>query len=227
MSNTRIDLFREAIALEEKRAAIQAEIDQLSSRLASIHDQLRSREVSPAPTATLSKTTVTARTTTSTRRSRGRARRGELKAQVLQALSNAGSAGLRVKDLANSLGTKAANIYSFFQTAPKRIPQIKKIGEAHYRLEGSLRESTLAAPTQAKPGRSGRKKSTRPHGKRGELAARIMEQLQAAGKQGAKVRDIAATLGVKVKNLFIWFATTGKKNKAIKKVGEGQYRLES
>src|SRR3954469_17340958 len=66
---------------------------------------------------------------------------------------------------------------------------------------------------KSNPGRGGRKKNTRPHGQRGELAARILEALESAGKQGAKVRDLASSLGVNPKNLFIWFATTGKKNK--------------
>ena len=225
MSNTRIALYREAMDLESKRAALQAEIDQVTSRLTNIHGQLFTGEGSTTTTTTPSRPSP-AGIPAPSRRSRGRSGRGELKAKVLQALSAAGSSGVRVKELANALGTKAANIYSWFQSATKRMPQIKKVGEAHYRLEGSLPESSLAAPAP-KPARRGRHKSTRPHSKRGELAARILEAMKAAGKQGIKVRELAALLGVNPKNLFIWFATTGKKNKAIKKTGEGQYRLES
>jgi len=32
---------------------------------------------------------------------------------------------------------------------------------------------------------------------------------------------------VKRTNLHFWFGTTGKKNKAIKKVGKGHYRLQA
>ena len=145
---------------------------------------------------------------------------------MFRALEAAGSAGVRVRDLAATLGKKAANIHSWFKDAVKRFP-IKKIGKAHYRIEGELPKSALAGPkAKGKPG--GRKKgSTRPLSKRGELAAKIMAELTAAGKDGVKVADLSAKLGAKRRNLFIWFATTGRKNTAIKKVGESHYVLEA
>jgi hypothetical protein len=219
-NNPRIALYREAISLEEQRSRLQADLDRLTSRLNAIQSELFDGEESSPITSSLQVSTI--------RRAAGRSRRGELKAQVLSALVAAGNSGIRVKDLAAAIGTKPANIYSWFQSAPKRIPQIKKIGEAQYRLEGSLPDSALTAPAP-KPvrGRAGRRRSTRPLSKRGELAARIIEGLKGAGKEGIKVRQLADDLGVKHKNLFIWFATTGKKNKAIKKVGEAHYRFEA
>ena len=220
-NNPRIALYREAMSLEEKRAGLQAELDRVTSRLSSVQSQLFGSKASSA-----SATSAGARVALGAPRGRRRrSRRGELKAQVLEALSAAGSAGVRVKDVAAAIGTKPANIYAWFQTATKRIPQIKKIGEAHYRLEGSVPAGTSKAPA-AKAGRRGRR-STRPLSKRGELAARILGALKSAGKQGMKVRDLADKLNVKYKNLFIWFATTGKKNKGIKKVGEAHYRLDA
>ena len=210
--------------LEEQRARLAADLARLDSQIAAVHSQLMSGESSAAPTASASSS---ASSPTSVRRSRGRSGRGELKAQVLDALKAAGSQGVRVKALAAQLGTKPANIYSWFQSATKRMPQIKKMGEAHYRLEGALPESsTSKAPAKTSGGRRGRR-NTRPHSKRGELAARILSTLKAAGKEGMKVRDLSDKLGVKYKNLFIWFATTGKKNKGIKKVGEAHYRLDA
>jgi hypothetical protein len=41
-----------------------------------------------------------------------------------------------------------------------------------------------------------------------------------------KIPELSDKFGVKRKNLFIWFATTGRRNPAIKKVGESHYRLE-
>jgi hypothetical protein len=229
-NNPRIALYREAISLEEQRARLQSELDQLTSRLDGIQSQLFAGEGSAvkAPAASASASTSTASPAAGARRSGRRAGRGELKERVLNALAAAGNAGVRVKELAGALGTKPANIYSWFQTAPKRIPQIKKIGEAHYRLEGSLPESKSAASAPApKVGRPrGRRRSTRPLSKRGELAARITEAMKSAGKEGIRVRDLADKLGIKHKNLFIWFATTGKKNRAIKKVGEAHYRYD-
>jgi hypothetical protein len=229
-NNPRIGLYREAMSLEDQRARLQTELERITSRLNAVQSQLFDVESSAA----VGSSSAASAASTGGRRSRGRSRRGELKAKVLQALVAAGSSGLRVKDLAATLGTKPANIYAWFQTAPKRIPQIKKIGEAHYRLEGSPAQKHLAGPAapkaakgpKAAPAKRG-KRSTRPLSKRGELASRILGALKSAGKEGLKVRQLADKLGVKYKNLFIWFATTGKKNKAIKKVGEAHYRLDA
>lgn len=59
----------------------------------------------------------------------------------------------------------------------------------------------------------------------GKLKDSIMKALVAAGPKGVKVGDIAEKLGVKPGNVFSWFYTTGKKNSAIKKVGEARYAL--
>ena len=85
-------------------------------------------------------------------------------------------------------------------------------------------QSAAAAPKVGRP--RGRRRSTRPLSKRGELASRIVDAMKSAGKEGIKVRALADKMGVKHKNLFIWFATTGKKNRAIKKVGEAHYRYD-
>lgn len=216
-ANPRVALYKQAIALEEQRANLQAQLDRLHSQLSNIKSQLFDDDGSVATGAAVAAGVRSM--------DRGKTKRGALKAQVLSALTAAGSAGVRVRDLAATIGTKAANIHSWFQSAVKRLP-IKKIGEARYRIEGALPLSALAGP-KAKGKAGGRKKrSTRPLSKRGELASKIMSALTAAGKNGIKVADLSEKFGVKRRNLFIWFATTGRKNKAIKKVGESHYVLE-
>jgi hypothetical protein len=59
----------------------------------------------------------------------------------------------------------------------------------------------------------------------GGLGAKVLKALEGAGEAGVKVADLAKTLKVKGVNLHVWFATIGKKNKAIKKVGKGHYKL--
>ena len=222
IANPRIALYKKAIALEEQRANLQAQLDRLHSQLSEIKSQLFDDDGAVATGAVVAAGVRAA--------GKGRAKRGALKAQVLRALTAAGSAGVRVRDLAATLGAKTANIHSWFQDAVKRLP-IKKIGEARYRIEGALPKSALEEPSTgagAKGKRGARKsRSTRPIGGRGELAAKIMAALTAAGKNGVKVADLAEKFGVKRRNLFIWFATTGRKNKAIKKVGESHYILEA
>lgn len=60
---------------------------------------------------------------------------------------------------------------------------------------------------------------------RGGLAERILGVLKGAGAKGIHVTDLANELGVSRGNVAVWFATTGKKNKSIKKVAPATYRL--
>lgn len=52
-----------------------------------------------------------------------------------------------------------------------------------------------------------------------------MQQLQSGGEKGITVREIADRIGSKRKNIYIWFATTGKNYPQIKKIGTGQYKV--
>ena len=52
---------------------------------------------------------------------------------------------------------------------------------------------------------------------------RVIAVLQSAGKDGMSVADVAEKLGVKKNTLNVWFYTTGKKVKEIKKVGRGRF----
>jgi len=68
-------------------------------------------------------------------------------------------------------------------------------------------------------------KTVKKRASRGGLGAKVLKALEAAGDAGVKVADLAKTLKIKGTNLHVWFATTGKKNPKIKKVGKGHYRL--
>jgi hypothetical protein len=62
-----------------------------------------------------------------------RKRRGKrLKDSLLKELEDAGSGGITVKELAEKLGVKSGNIFSWFYTTGKKIKGIKKVGEAKY-----------------------------------------------------------------------------------------------
>lgn len=84
---------------------------------------------------------------------------------------------------------------------------------------GSLK---LGAERKAKPGaRKKRKKSAR----RGAVKESIIAAIKASGSKGIGVKELASTLGIKNANLHVWFATTGKTIKGLKKVGPGRYAL--
>ena len=224
-SQSRIALYIEAMTFEHERAALQGKLDQLHARL----DHLKGALFSTTADATAS-SGVKVKMAASKAVPAGkkvRLARGELRQRVLEALAAAGKEGMRVRDLAVSIGTKAASLHSWFQFARKNIRGIRKAGMGRYRLDGALPAATPAGPktkTATKPTRATRKSSRVP---RGRLSDAVQAALQAAGKDGALIRDMAKTIGVNPRNLFVWFATTGKKFKSIKKIGPGFYRLQS
>ena len=61
--------------------------------------------------------------------------------------------------------------------------------------------------------------------RRGKLKERLLKALDAAGKEGLTVKDLAATLRAKPTSVSVWFYTTGKKIKGLKKVGPAKYGL--
>lgn len=208
-ASSRIESLRQMLNLEEKRSKLQEEISAIEQQMAALQRAVFSGAPAPAP--------VRGRPAASGKR----ARRGALKQKIEAALEAAGSGGVRVKELAEALGTKPVNIHAWFHSNMKTNPRIIKISGGHYRIGNGGRAAS--APAQApKPAKAaGRRKGS----KRGQLSGRILGLLKEAGDKGASVSDLAAKLGLKYRNTYVWFATTGKKNPAIKKVGPATYRL--
>jgi hypothetical protein len=106
---------------------------------------------------------------------------------------------------------------------------VKEIERLESQMAGIISGKPVRA-TKGKPGRpAGKAKTARKspkRGSRGNLGTKVLSALEAAGDAGVKVADLAEKLRVKGTNLHVWFGTTGKKNKAIKKVGKGHYRLQ-
>jgi hypothetical protein len=226
LSNPRIERLKQMMSLEEKRVALQEELNQVVEQMTELKDALFSES---APTSSAATTyTPAARKGAKGAKSTPR---GALKDRIVAALQAAGNGGVRVKELAVALGTKPVNVHSWFHSSMKRYPAIKKIEGGHYRLEGSIgdkpgkrgRAAGKAAPKTAANATRTRGKGKQ--SKRGELSARIMSELEAAGSSGITVREIADKLGANYKNIYIWFATTGKKNSSVKKIGPAQYKL--
>jgi transposase-like protein len=68
---------------------------------------------------------------------KNKAARGALKEQIIAELTQAGSQGVTIKDLAEKLKTNYRNLYVWFVTTGKRIPGITKVGPAQYKLEAA------------------------------------------------------------------------------------------
>ena len=95
------------------------------------------------------------------------------------------------------------------------------------RIESHMASIISGKPVRATKGKTTKTaKKTTKRGSRGNLGTKVLSALEAAGDAGVKVADLAEKLRIKGTNLHVWFGTTGKKNKAIKKVGKGHYRLQ-
>lgn len=70
------------------------------------------------------------------------------------------------------------------------------------------------------------KSSARRRRPRGQLQAKIISALKAAGSAGLHVKDIAAKVKRKDNHIRTWFYTTGKKVKNIKTAGPARYRWQ-
>jgi hypothetical protein len=226
----RIARIQELITLEEKRSSLEEQMESLISRMSSLRDGLFEENAASrsVQTSTTSKSPTPAKATRG--RSKKRAGRGELKSQMFDALKAAGSAPVRVADLASSLGLNPTNVHAWFHNAAKKFSQIKKAGRGEYVLKGELpntetSDGTVEAATKGKAGarKAGGKKAG--GSKRGALSAAILEALSNAGAKGITVKDLAAQVGVPYKNVYIWFATTGKKNAKVKKVAPATFKL--
>jgi hypothetical protein len=232
----KVEQLKSMLALHEKRAAILSNLDAIDSELSRIQARLAngSAPVATAPAAKAAPTVKVAPKAFAPRAKRGSSGRGALRAKIF-ALQEAGKVGVKVQPLAAALGTKAANIYAWFHAAVKRYPAIKKLDGAHYRIEGSVAEAaaspkaagwkTRAAKSAPKVPKAGKARGKIVKAGRGELKGRILDTLKTAGKSGASVKEISDELGVKYKNVQVWFATTGKKKElGIKKIGPALYQ---
>jgi len=207
MSNTtpRTVHLKSLLALEEKRTALQHQIDEIYHEISIVQGQIFAK----GPTVVAKSIRKVA--------SKGRARRGALKAKIMTSLETAGRAGVRVTELASALGTKAANLHAWFHSTAKRIPSIVKIAGGHYRLNGDAPKPAPAA-AKAKTRKSGK-------ARRGALTENIIAALSDAGSSGMTIKDLSEKAGTNYRNVAVWFATTGKKNPKIKKVAPATYKL--
>ena len=118
------------------------------------------------------------------------------------------------------------------------VAEIKKIeSEIASVLTGKPAKPTKTSGKRrgrpAKKGAAGKKvvtakkapKAVKKRAARGSIGEKVLKALESAGDAGVKVTELAKTLNVKGTNLHVWFATTGKKNPAIKKAGKGHYKL--
>lgn len=217
-SALRISLLKDLIALEEERAKVNDKIAALQNRLHATTDGV------PASVAANGKGAKAPAA-----REKGR-RKASLRDRILAATHAAGAEGIAVQELASLLGTKPANIHSWFSINVPKLKELRKIGEARYAHTEALGgKAAPAAPGKAagrrKPGRKPKAAPGHRAAKRGELKARILSELHKAGDEGVTIKELSQVTGTRYKNLYIWFVTTGKRIEGLEKVGPARYRL--
>lgn len=145
-------------------------------------------------------------------------------------ISNLSSAGLRqlisLVEKRDALTAELAKIEKALSEAvsggvPAAAPKAKAAGKGRKARKVSAAKPAAApaakAPVVKAPARPAKK------GKRGALKASILEALKAAGPAGLGAKELSTKLGVKNQNIHVWFSTTGKAVKGLKKSKTGTW----
>jgi hypothetical protein len=151
-SNSQISRLKEMLHLEERREAIQNELDNILNKLTSLKDDIVNdsgaalksikNRITGAPKSPAkrkpgrpAKSASAKPAAPAARGARRGTRRGALKEKIMQELQTAGAKGITVKDLSEKLSVPYKNLYIWFVTTGKKDPNIKKVGQAKYKLE--------------------------------------------------------------------------------------------
>lgn len=108
-----------------------------------------------------------------------------------------------------------------------QLHQLIELVKEKEALQGRLREveSALNALESGADPMSTTSKVGRPRKgrRRAKLKDVILKALQDAGKSGLSVKEVAAQLQANPGSVAVWFYTTGKKMKGLRKLGPGRY----
>ncbi|SRR6266508_3914940 len=110
--------------------------------------------------------------------------------------------------------------------APRRKGRLSAAGRAKISAMMKVRWANRRRLKSLRAAKAARTTTGKANGKpsqRGQLKAQIIRNLKAAGKSGVTVKDLAARLGRSYSNVSVWFHTTAKGLKEIKKVAPGRF----
>jgi DNA invertase Pin-like site-specific DNA recombinase len=107
------------------------------------------------------------------------------------------------------------------------LGQIQEIDREMVRLQAKFGVPAASANRRAPVtvSRVGRRPGARTRSKRGALKEKIVRALRSAGKKGVTIRELSKQLRVPSANLYVWFNSTGRNVRGIKKTGVAKYRL--
>lgn len=128
LTNLNSRSLRSLIKLTERKEALVLEIEKIDAQLSSL---ILGKSVPPAKRrGRPAKSTATAKA-----KSGKRAKRGTLKTKIFAALRAAGEEGMKVPALSKKIGVKSQNVHVWFSSTGKKLPEIKRIGKGHFKLQ--------------------------------------------------------------------------------------------
>ncbi len=209
--------LKQVVALVEQKETLLAQVAKLNAELAGFQSGEPATPVAPTKGRPGRKPGRPAKAKTGGR--------GAMKAAVTELLTAAGASGLSVQDIAAKLKVKPGNVHVWFSSTGKTVKEIRKLGPGKYGWSGTA--AAVAAPAPA--AKTEEPKAQKPVARKvrakksGGTKDAVIELVKGAGKAGITVKEIAAKLGVKPQGVYVWFGSTGKKVKEIKKVKPATY----
>lgn len=118
----------------------------------------------------------------------------------------------------------AAGLRQLISLVEKRDALAVELEKVEKALAASLAGGKLPAlGKKATNGSAAPKTKGGKKGRRGALKEAILNALKEAGPSGLGAKDLSNKLGVKNQNIHVWFSTTGKTVKGLKKTKAGTW----
>jgi len=211
-SNLSIAHLEELLAFVKKKLALSLDLEKIEKEIASFFGGGK-----PAPEAKAPKPPG---------RKASKIPRGALKNRIIAVLEEAGADGISVAEIAEKLGAKKGSVNQWIYTTGKKVG-VTKVARGRFVIKGKTSDAAPAEPSPAKRKPRAQKASGKGSKKapRGTLKPAILAALQGAPKSGLSLAEVAAKIGAKKNTVNVWFYTTGKKVKGLKKVSKGRFAL--
>ncbi len=144
--------------------------------------------------------------------------------QQLSAFDGGGAASdSETSSLASPTPIGASGPRRYKRSAAARAKMAAAQKASWAKRKGSTAPGSIAKPAAISTPAPSRKVGKGGWAARGALKEAIVELIKGAGKAGIAVKDVAEALGIKYTNAAVWFGSTGKKVKGIKRIARGTY----
>ena len=123
-SKLNTDVLRQLLKLSERKEALVQELEKIENEiLGHLHGYSSPRGSATKKDRGTKKITPTKRLG-----------RGMMKQNILQSLTEAGPAGLKVSELSKKINATSASIHVWFSNIGKKMEEIEKVDAGHFRI---------------------------------------------------------------------------------------------